>query len=210
MRASMSLDGDVDALAAYYAEWADTYDADVTSEAYELPATIVELLHDVIERGEEFETFAASDVSILDAGCGTGLVGVELAAAGYRNLHGIDLSPEMAERARRRGVYDSVEGGVDLTAEPRAAERASVAVAVVAGVFTVGHVAPAALETVARRVRRGGLLLVSTRRAYLESTDYVAVSDQLVAGGVLELLVRIEDGPYTMDSTADYWAYRVR
>ena len=45
--------------------------------------------------------------SILDLGCGTGLVGEvfkDLAAGG--RLDGIDLAPRMIEAARRRGIYD--------------------------------------------------------------------------------------------------------
>jgi predicted TPR repeat methyltransferase len=46
-------------------------------------------------------------LDILDLGCGTGLAGSafkELA----RRLDGIDLSPRMIERARARGIYDSL------------------------------------------------------------------------------------------------------
>jgi len=44
---------------------------------------------------------------ILDAGCGTGLCGERLAPWADR-LVGVDLSAEMLERARRRGVYDEI------------------------------------------------------------------------------------------------------
>ena len=75
--------------------------------------------------------------------------------------------------------------------------------------FTVGHVPPEALSTVATLVRHGGLLSVSTRKAYHQETDYLVFQDQLVADGVLDLLLHIAEGPYTMDSTGDYWVYRV-
>jgi predicted TPR repeat methyltransferase len=47
--------------------------------------------------------------TILDLGCGTGLVGEvfkDLAAGG--RLDGIDLAPRMIEAARRRGIYDDL------------------------------------------------------------------------------------------------------
>jgi predicted TPR repeat methyltransferase len=48
-------------------------------------------------------------LSILDLGCGTGLVGdafKDLAAGG--RLDGIDLAPRMIEVARKRGIYDDL------------------------------------------------------------------------------------------------------
>jgi predicted TPR repeat methyltransferase len=46
--------------------------------------------------------------SVLDLGCGTGLVGAVLRAQADA-IAGVDLSQTMVERARRRGVYDQVE-----------------------------------------------------------------------------------------------------
>jgi predicted TPR repeat methyltransferase len=45
--------------------------------------------------------------SALDLGCGTGLAGVLLRPMVTR-LEGVDLSPTMLDRARRRGVYDTL------------------------------------------------------------------------------------------------------
>jgi predicted TPR repeat methyltransferase len=50
----------------------------------------------------------ASGLEILDIGCGTGLSGVGLKERAAR-LTGIDLSPEMIEVARGRGIYDRLE-----------------------------------------------------------------------------------------------------
>lgn len=44
---------------------------------------------------------------LLDVGCGTGLCG-PLVRRRARRLVGMDLSPKMLERARRRGVYDEL------------------------------------------------------------------------------------------------------
>jgi predicted TPR repeat methyltransferase len=45
--------------------------------------------------------------SVLDAGCGTGLCG-PLVRAHVTRLVGVDLSPQMIERAQARGCYDEV------------------------------------------------------------------------------------------------------
>ena len=204
----MSLGGDVDALARYYARWAESYDEDVTSHGYALPDMMLETLSRTAEMVPE-AGLSKGDTEILDAGCGTGLVGVALAEAGYRLIDGIDLSPEMIDVARSRGVYRHLESGVDLTRPPPERLVGSADVVMVAGVFTVGHIPPAALTTVTGLCRSGGFLIVSTRRAYYDSTEYRSVSDELVAEGQLALVLRIDDGPYTMDSTAHYWSYQV-
>jgi predicted TPR repeat methyltransferase len=54
-------------------------------------------------------TGLAPPLTILDLGCGTGLVGdafKDLAAGG--RLDGIDIAPRMIEAARRRGIYDEL------------------------------------------------------------------------------------------------------
>ena len=51
---------------------------------------------------------------IVDAGCGTGLVGA-LVRDRARHLLGVDLSASMLERARSKSVYDELHKG-DLTA----------------------------------------------------------------------------------------------
>ena len=49
------------------------------------------------------------DAKILDMGCGTGLVGKHLKAAGYTNIHGVDTSPVMLEEARKKDCYSELE-----------------------------------------------------------------------------------------------------
>ena len=78
-----SLSGPADAR-ALYDEWAPTYDADLTGEAqgYVAPAVTADAVVAAAGPGGE----------ILDAGCGTGLVGVALRERGATTVDGIDLS----------------------------------------------------------------------------------------------------------------------
>ena len=46
-----------------------------------------------------------NDISILDLGCGSGLVGEQLHKRGYQNIDGIDLSAEFLKEAQKKGVY---------------------------------------------------------------------------------------------------------
>jgi len=68
--------------------------------AYQAPERIKELIQSLM--GD------AAGLDILDLGCGTGLAGMVLKRRAAC-LTGIDLSPEMIERARERGIYDRLE-----------------------------------------------------------------------------------------------------
>jgi predicted TPR repeat methyltransferase len=68
--------------------------------SYQAPERLQELIR--AEIGD------AAGLEILDIGCGTGLAGVGLKKRAAR-LVGIDLSPEMIELARERGIYDQLE-----------------------------------------------------------------------------------------------------
>ena len=76
---------DIAAVAERYDTWAETYDDDIRSWSYTAPEVVAEI---VVTRMPDV-------TSVLDAGCGTGLVGHALRAAGFLGeIHGIDLSEE--------------------------------------------------------------------------------------------------------------------
>ncbi|MEM8923121.1 MAG: class I SAM-dependent methyltransferase [Actinomycetota bacterium] len=206
---AMSLDGDPAALSRYYADWAATYDRDVGIDAeddYGLPGSMLATLDAAMAA---VPALADPDLPILDAGCGTGRVGAALAARGYRVIDGIDLSPEMVSVAEGLGIYRRLEAGIDLTVSPPAAWRRTAALVTVGGVFTVGHIPPEALYTVAELVRPGGVLVLSVRSGYWDTTDFPAVAEAFVATGTAELLARFDALPYTADATGRYLAYRI-
>ena len=192
-----------------YQDWAKTYDDDVASHGYGLPSMMVHTVEAALTALAGEDGRIDRSVKVLDAGCGTGLVGAALCDAGFDDLHGIDLSAEMAGQAARRGVYVTVENGVDLSTDPPVRLQQSADIVTVGGVFTVGHVPPSALAAVAKLPVSGGLLVISTRAAYVEQTNFCEVLEGLIDDGVLRLLVREIDAPYTMDSNGDYWAFKV-
>jgi SAM-dependent methyltransferase len=58
---------------------------------------------------ERVQTVRWSEVArAVDLGCGTGRTGAWLKEQGVRSIDGVDLTVEMIERARRRGVYDAL------------------------------------------------------------------------------------------------------
>lgn len=132
-----------------YRDWADTYDEQTREEFGWMgfkPAA------------EEFaKRIAGKNSKILDAGCGTGLSGQALAALGYTNIHGRDLSPEMLEVAATRNVYQSL-GEVDLT-QPLS-ERGFDAVLSV-GVFGFGPPDPEHIPYIVATVKPDGLVILT-------------------------------------------------
>jgi predicted TPR repeat methyltransferase len=52
-----------------------------------------------------------NDARILDLGCGTGLVGEELKKHGYKTIDGVDLTPELLESAKAKGIYGLLQQG---------------------------------------------------------------------------------------------------
>lgn len=203
---AFALGGDATRITSYYDEWVATYDDDVGGE-YGLPASCVETLR----RCAQIVPGIAPDDDpvVLDAGCGTGLIGVALAAVGYRRIDGVDLSPGMIEAARARGVYRELVAPVDLADPPRDGWRQRSQVVVVGGVYTLGHLRPDTLGEIVHWVRPGGVLIVSVRPQYYDSEPYQQVSDALVRAGVIDEIVRLVDAPYTADSSGHYFGYHL-
>lgn len=91
-----------------YARWVETYEGTVEN------AMDVELLESL----ESVDWSAARQVA--DLGCGTGRTGAWLASLGVETIDGVDLTPQMLERARARGIYRRlVEADVGSTGLPK-------------------------------------------------------------------------------------------
>lgn len=177
---------------ALYDEWAATYDADLTGEAqgYVAPSVTADAVVAAAGTGGE----------MLDAGCGTGLVGVELSRRGVGTVDGLDVSPGMLERARATGAYRDL-AEADLTAALALPDdRYDVVVCV--GTLTHAHVGPSALSEFARVIRPGGYLVATVLDDAWESGGYRPEVDRLCAADVLEA-VSIERAPYRAGQQVD-------
>lgn len=196
--AALHLDGDPRTLKQYYADWALNYNSDIDAAKYAGPDFAARLLSRHLDD---------KSARILDAGCGTGLVGVALQTLGYRHIDGFDLSPEMARQAKETGAYGAVADNVDMMRAPRDYPHAGYDALLSIGVFTLGHVPPQALAILLQLLRDGGLLVVSTRSHYFEQTDYQQCVDELLSARRLRQLEVIRDAPYNHDGDAHYWVF---
>ena len=90
-----------------YGEWVHTYEQVVQDE---MDVRLLERLRTVDW---------AAPREALDLACGTGRIGVWLKARSAAALDGIDLTPEMLELARAKGVYRSLAVAVLLIGSER-------------------------------------------------------------------------------------------
>jgi SAM-dependent methyltransferase len=141
-----------DQVAALYDRWADTYDAEMARAGYRHPSVGLALLARHAPRGTG---------PVLDAGCGTGLLGEWLGILGFSPIEGLDLSQGMLDRAGARNVYARLHR-LALGSPLPFADGAYAAV-VSTGVFTTGHVGAEALPELVRITRPGGPIVLTVK-----------------------------------------------
>jgi len=132
----------------YYDEWGENnkYDKDMQDWDYSGPRESVAV----------FKKYALNnDIKILDAGCGTGLVGVELKKFHYTNIEGVDLSQKLLDLVPK-DYYNKLKRA-DLN-KPINVENSFYDAIMCVGTFTYGHVKPHALDEFVRIVKNKGLI----------------------------------------------------
>lgn len=206
IQASHYLCDNIFRLQTYYDYWAQEYNRDVCKEAYAGPLAIAEFYHRI---RKQQSSLSPETVKILDAGCGTGLVGLMLKDFGYSAIDGFDLSEKMIELAKKTQSYQSLKGGVDLNQLRKTYEENQYDACLACGVFTLGHVPPEALTEMIRVTRSGGMIVVSTCKKYYETTHFQAVVHQLQNHGKINLLQSWKNAPYLLKENSHYWAFQV-
>lgn len=191
-------------LRRYYDHWARHYDADVQAEAYCGPTMIVDLLDAVAQRAA-----VRHHSHVLDACCGTGLVGRTLHARGYRQISGCDLSRPMIDQAHATQAYQHLYSQIDLT-QPLPSDLLQRFDAVVCcGAFIPGHLPASALRGLIGMTRPGGVVVVSIREAYHDSAGFEPLLQALEHEQGLSVLQRQMSARYLHNAKAHYLALRV-
>lgn len=140
-----------------YDDWSATYDAEVVGEnGYATPARLARMLAGCMDPGEP----------VLDFGCGTGVSGEALSAAGFACIDGCDISPEMLARAESKGIYRRL----DLIAPDEAlpTKPGSHCAITAIGVIGVGAAPVSAFDLCMRALAPGGLFAFSYNDHALE------------------------------------------
>jgi SAM-dependent methyltransferase len=160
-----------------YAGWAEDYEQRILGNGYSTPAVAAGLVGRYV--GPE-------EGPVFDAGAGSGLMGVVLAPLGYKDLVGIDISPDMLELARKKGVYKDLR-------EMELGERLdfpddTFAAVVSAGVFAAGHAPPESFEDLIRVTKPGGHMIFSVRTDVYLDGGFKVKQDALERDGKWQLV----------------------
>ncbi len=142
-------------------DWASTYNHDLLDDlGYVADA----------EAFRQFELMVTDkQARILDAGCGTGLVGTRLKQAGYDNIHGNDYSAKMLEQAGATGAYQTLEQH-DLTLPVKTDHLFDAAISV--GVFAFSVPSVEHLVNITCSLRPGGIALVTVNGKAWKEVDW--------------------------------------
>ena len=169
---------------AVYKEWAATYNDDLENFGYLAPKIGANLFR---------EAFPQHDGLILDAGCGTGLVGKALTDLGYSNFHGVDFSPDMLATAAQSGHYARLMEASFL--QPAFLEVWGIADETYDAAICIGVYQSCMKETLIpeliRCIRPGGVLCLSARLHYVEDELDEQLKDYEKAG-ILKIELAIQ------------------
>jgi len=144
----------------YYDGWGDKYDQEMVDWNYTGPKETVNV----------FVKYTPNKkIRIYDAGCGTGLVGIELKKYDYLNIDGADLSEKLLDLVPK-GYYKNLEQ-TDLNKPIKAVNDQYDAVMCV-GTFTFGHVKPHALNEFIRITKNKGLICFTINEGIYEEYGF--------------------------------------
>ncbi len=178
-----TMDGSADDVRGAYKDWAASYEKDTVEDmGYIAPSVVAEKLASIKPDANK----------VLDAGCGTGLAGVELNKRGFQHLDGMDISPDMLNIARDKAVYEDLRVQ-DMTRKLDYEDKSYDAVTCV-GTFTHAHVGPAGFNELIRITKSDGLVVATVHEdvwadGYLEHFGKLE-SDRIAS------VKSIEEAPY--------------
>ncbi|KAF2130698.1 S-adenosyl-L-methionine-dependent methyltransferase [Dothidotthia symphoricarpi CBS 119687] len=171
-----------------YEKWASTYNDDLAESTGNYVAPVL-----AAQAALRFGSDNPAKAVILDAGCGTGLVGQALSRGGATIIDGVDLSPHMLKVAEKTGAYQNLTVG-DLT-QPIDALEDFYDIVMCVGTFTHGHVGPdPALREFVRVAKRGGLIVATIIDELWVSGGFKAEVEKLEAEDLIRVVsMELED-----------------
>ena len=153
----------------FYQGWAEGYEAEVASNEYITPKRCAEALA---------RHAAAPWAPMMDLGCGTGISGLALKAAGFECIDGYDFSQAMLDKAAEKGIYRDLRLA-DLSKPLEIAEGVYQNAAAV-GCVTPEYMPATVLDEILSKLPQGGCLAFSVN-------DHSA-ADGTITGRIMTLV----------------------
>ena len=131
--------------------------------------------------------YHSEEATILDMGCGTGLVGEELVKVGFqpKNIWGIDASQGMLDVTSKKNCYggELIHMFLGQPATFRADLYNKFDVVTAAGILAEGHLMSEVFDEMLHALKQGGHAIFTTRQMYLEKYGYGKAIDELERRG---------------------------
>ena len=183
--------------AQHYNNWAHKYDEMHTKAGFNDPYWLARVS---LENLAQSNLLSSKDAKLIDFGCGTGRLGVELKKQGYTNIAAVDGSTEMLTIANEKGCYNWTDALL-IGCEPmidellyREGENGSgFDAAFASAVMLPGHFPNTCFEEMLKVLRPGGYLIFSIRDVYFDPTTdegcgFKPKIDELLAAGKMKLV----------------------
>ncbi|MEM1160224.1 MAG: methyltransferase domain-containing protein [Pseudomonadota bacterium] len=153
----------------YYDDWATGYDEELTRNQYATPVRCAEALA---------AHAALPWAPVLELGCGTGLGGIALQAAGFECIDGVDISGNMLAEAEAKEIYRSLVP-MDLSQPLDEIDPATYQNIAAIGVLNPAHLPMTLIDEALSKLPSGG--------CFCFSVNDIAANDGQAETRVLEL-----------------------
>lgn len=169
-----------------YDDWAKKYEEDVRAWGYQMPEVCAATLKKHVPADK------VEKCKVLDAGAGDGLSGKAITDEGFKDVIGIDLSPELIKIAKKNKIYKKAEVA-DLS-KPLKYKTNEFDAMTVVGVMTYLEPDGCSLDEMYRVVKPGGLVILTHRTDKVDS--WKPKQEQFEKEGKFERIEISDPQPY--------------
>ena len=183
-----------DKVLKYYDDWTKNaqFNQDMIDWDYTAPVNTVQLIDKYIHD---------KNIKILDAGCGSGLAGIELKKRGFTNIYGVDFSKSMLNLIPNN-IYQTVEL-IDLN-EPLKYNDNNFDVIICVGTFTYGHVKAHALNEFIRVTNKNGYICFTINEGIYTEYKFDKKINELSKNKSWEVL-NLSKSSYIVNKDVEAW-----
>ena len=183
-----------DKVLKYYDDWTKNaqFNQDMIDWDYTAPVNTVQLIDKYIHD---------KNIKILDAGCGSGLAGIELKKRGFTNIYGVDFSQSMLNLIPNN-IYQTVEL-IDLN-EPLKYDDNDFSAIICVGAFTYGHVKAHALDEFIRVTNKNGYICFTINEGIYTEYKFDKKINELSKNKSWEVL-NLSKSSYIVNKDVEAW-----